>query len=73
MPAEIMVRDMDGTRHVLMWLPASEARQSLGVWMAPDGNNKQQVEYMQSIAEEWRDKIQMGHLTHYGAWTALTT
>jgi hypothetical protein len=46
MPAEIMVKDMDRTQHVLMQLPASEARRSLVVWMALDGNNKQQVEYM---------------------------
>ena len=58
---------------MLTRLPASEARRSLGVRTAPDGNNKQQVEYMWSIAEEWRDKIRTGHLTHYEAWTALTT
>jgi hypothetical protein len=52
-PAEITVKDMDGTRHVLTRLPVSEARHSLGVQTAPDGNNMQQVEYMRSIAEEW--------------------
>jgi hypothetical protein len=72
-PAEIMMNDMDGTSYVLMQLPASEARRSLGVRTTPDGNNKQQVEYMRSIAEEWQDKIRTGHLTHYEAWTALTT
>jgi hypothetical protein len=41
--------------------------------LAPDGNNKAQVEYMRSVVVEWRDKLRVGHLTRSKAWTALTT
>jgi len=49
------------------------ARWSLGVRSAPDGNNEEQVEYLWGLAEDWREKIQMGHLSKHDAWMALTT
>ena len=45
----------------------------MGIWSAPDGNNKDQIAHMRSIAIEWGDKLWEGHLTKYEAWMALNT
>jgi hypothetical protein len=70
---ELTMKDKDDVRHILSRLPVNEARRSLGYRAAPDGNRKAQVEYMRSVAVEWRDRLRAGHLTRYEAWTALST
>ena len=45
----------------------------LGVFLAIDGSNKTQVQHMRRIAEEWSDKVRVGHLTRFDAWTAFNT
>jgi hypothetical protein len=72
-PFNLTMKDKDELRHVRTWLLADEVRRSLGCWAAPDGNIKEQVNYMRSVAVEWGDKLRAGHLTKYEAWTALTT
>jgi len=54
-------------------LEPAAARWSLGVRSAPDGNNKEQVEYLRGLAEDWREKIRTGHLSKHDAWMALMT
>ena len=70
---DLTVKDKDEIQHTLTRLPTDEARRSLGVWSAPDGNNKDQIAHMREIAIEWGDKLRAGHLTKYEAWTALNT
>ena len=72
-PFDLTMKDKDELWHILSRLPVDEARRSLGCWSAPDGNNKEQVNYMRSVAVEWGDKLRAGHLTKYEAWTALST
>ena len=71
--ATLSVLDKDGVCHFLTRLSSSEAHRSLGVCSALDGNNHAQVDFMQTVADEWSDKLQTGHLTKAEAWTALTT
>jgi hypothetical protein len=70
---DLTMKDKDEVRHVLARLPVEEARRSLGCRAAPDGNNKDQVEYMRSVMVEWGDKLWAGHLMRNEAWTALMT
>jgi len=72
-PATLTVKDLNGECHTLTHLEPHEARHSLGVQSAPDGNNKEQVEYLWGLSEEWREKIRTGHLSKHNAWMALTT
>jgi hypothetical protein len=69
----LIMKDKDEVRHVLSCLSVNEAWQSLGYRSVPDGNRKAQVEYMRSVAVEWRDRLRVGHLTRYEAWTALSS
>ena len=45
----------------------------LGVFLAVDGNNDTQVAEMKKTAEEWYEKVRVGHLTRYDAWMALNS
>lgn len=67
----LQVRDCDGNYSMLERLDPDEARKTLGVWLAPDGNNAEQVSQLRQVAEDWREKIRTGHLTRKDAWDAL--
>ena len=51
----------------------SDAVKTLGIWQAPDGNNKRAIEEMREISSSWADKVRAGFLLPHEAWTALMT
>ena len=56
-PAILSVKDCDGTS-----LSPNVARRTLGVRLAPDGNNEDEVKHLRGVAEKWKDHIRTGHL-----------
>jgi hypothetical protein len=72
-PATLSVKDCDGQRIQLACLSPDAAHRTLGMRLAPDGNNKAEIEYLHSIAEKWSADIHAaGHLQCHKAWYALT-
>ena len=63
--------DVSGQRVELTYLPCSEASEMLGIWMAPDGNNKQLVSALKEISVDWSSKFQTSSTSSHVAWTAL--
>ena len=72
-PASILVRDADGNAKVLQRLTASEARRTLGVRLAPDGNNTSEFEELIEKAVLWADLIRSGHLPRHLVWESMNT
>lgn len=68
----ILVKDCDGQCVQLECLPPHVACQTLGVQLALDSNNKEEIEHLQSIAERWNAYTHAGHLQRHEAWFALT-
>ena len=60
-PYEVSVRDTEGIRTPLPRMEASDATMTLGVFLAPDGNNDAAVA-LRSKTEEWRDQIRTSDL-----------
>ena len=52
-------------------LQAHEASKMLGVWLAPNGDNKKLVTEMKQAAIEWGSKVRSGNPSKKEAWTAL--
>ena len=71
--AEVTVKNMQGAATQLKILDPDEAKKMLGVFLAIDGNNTTHIKHMRRIAEEWADKVRVGHLTRFDAWTAFNT
>ena len=71
-PATLSVKDCDGNVVQLERLPPHTARRTLGVRLAPDGNNKEEIQHLRLIAEKWNAHIRAGHLQRHEAWYALT-
>ena len=45
----------------------------LGVYMAPNGNNSKQVQYLKDKTSKWGDKVRAGHLSPTKAYLAAIT
>ena len=61
--ATITVLNSDGIRERLKQLPADEARRTLGVWQAANGQETTQVEKMKEKANEWANEVYKSNLT----------
>ena len=72
-PAHLCVRDTQGITAPLERLPTFEARRTLGICLAPDGNNKAKHAYLHAQSQAWGDQVQSGHLPRHLAWQALTS
>lgn len=63
-------------RYILSPLPQKEAHEcfeTLGTWLAPDGNNIVQVEKLKDNAKEWAANVKTGFLNESDAWKAINT
>ena len=70
---QLKVRDKDGKQKILKYLPSDIAQEMLGVFIAPDGNQRKQFEVMRKKAETWGNYIGKGTLTPDVCWNALNT
>ena len=67
------VLDKDNNSQLLQRYEAHIGKETLGVFLAPDGNNKAAKLGLEKKAKIWRDNINAGHLTPTLAWHAANT
>ena len=72
-PADISVKDCNGEISNLERLEVWEAQRTLGVRIAPDGNNIEEAKFLQMKTEEWADKLRTGHIPRRLAWMSMLT
>jgi hypothetical protein len=72
-PAQLRVRGCDGNVAALERLSVSDARRTLGVKLAPDGNDQAQFQKLLDSAKTWQEQIRAGHLPRKLAWESMTT
>ena len=65
------VRDKDGIITDLEYLNFSKAMQMVGVYLAPDGNQRQQLQVLQTKAKTWATLIRQSPLDDAAVWTAM--
>jgi len=65
------VVDTTGKLHTIPWLEVTEARRTLGVRLAPDGNSTAEFQYLKTMATEWKKKMEKARLTHMDALFSL--
>lgn len=65
------VKDCKEQRQTLPQFATDEALETLGVFLAPDGNNREQAKILRLKAEDWKEKIRVGHLDRSEAWRAI--
>ena len=72
-PASLSVRDAAGNITEIERLSVQRAERTLGVRLAPDGNNKAEFHFRLAAAQTWSDKVHSARLSHPLTWLSLTT
>jgi hypothetical protein len=67
------VKDIHGTHKVVTRYEHWEAQETLGVFLAPDGNLSSQFEKMLTKVQQWADEMRTGNISRSEVWLALTT
>jgi Reverse transcriptase (RNA-dependent DNA polymerase) len=70
--AEVSVRDPYGKVLPLERVQVNDARKTLGVYLAPNGDNTAEFEYLLDKAKTWQDRVWAGFLPRYAAWEAMS-
>lgn len=71
-PGDISVRATDGSsRQALRRFEVNHAELTLGVYLAMDGNENAQIQYMRSKVREFAESIRVHKTTKNDAWYAL--
>lgn len=65
------VKDHDDERNTLRSIEPSKGKETLGVILAPDGNNKDLVKELRTKSETWAEYVNTGHLARDDVWRAL--
>jgi hypothetical protein len=71
LPGSLTLKDHSQTTIELTRLGVHEARETLGLWIAMDGNQISQADVIQKKIDSWADKIRTKQLTKTEAWISL--
>ena len=72
-PHSLQMRAPDGQLEDLRDIGPSEGRMTLGVMIAADGSQTDQLQHMTQKSESWADRVRAGHLPRHISWHALQT
>jgi len=55
----LQIPNKGGTQVTILLLQSNEAQRTLGIWLAPDGNNDEEYKYLLGISQEWHHHMSM--------------
>jgi hypothetical protein len=65
--------DHTGSRGAIKKVAPTTGLRTLGIRLAPDGNNCDELQYLTDKANLWKDRIRNGTLPRHLVWESLTT
>ena len=71
--AQFTVKDAQQNIKPLTLTPPTEAKETLGVFLAPDGSHSEQINYLRSKVLNWSEKIRTNHISPYNALLSIHT
>jgi hypothetical protein len=71
--SQLTTEDSMQERQVLEQVDIVEGRRTLGVRLAPDGNNKEEFTYLKEQSDQWADKIRSRTIPKVFTWQAFTS
>ena len=72
LPGELWVRNYDGRKVQLNRLEPNEARETLGIFIAMDGNKSKQIDFLQQKARVYNEQLRTGAIEKRHAWYSYT-
>jgi hypothetical protein len=72
-PGTLWVKDINGVRKEIRRCEVSDAQETLGVYLAPNGNHYQQISKMKQLAVQWADNMRTGRIPRDDSWLAFNS
>jgi hypothetical protein len=72
-PGELLIDDIHGQWKRIKWLESFQAYETLGVFLAPDGNTDVQAQKMRNAADLWADQMRTGKVSRADAWLSFSS
>jgi len=72
-PSPLQVKDNEGNLQTIEQVDINDARRTVGVRLAPDGNNGAEYKHLQEVIADWTDKAKSSRLPRSLVWTGLTS
>ena len=73
LPGELHARNFDEKIYPLARLDPSLARETLGIFLAMDGNQRAQTEHLKNKARIYSEQIRTGLISKRHAWYSYTS
>jgi hypothetical protein len=70
-PAELSVCNITGHIWVIQWIEVTQAEETLGIFMAPNGTSSGQLAKLEKLVAQWVISMKTGHLTKQEMWVAF--
>jgi hypothetical protein len=70
-PGSILLNDIEGIPKELRRCEVHDAQDTLGIFLAPDGNTLQQQKKMKELAIQWADCMRTGRISRDDAWLSF--
>ena len=71
-PGDLTIRDTCGSKRVILQRYNLEiAKETLGVFLAMDGNNREEIVKLRAKTQEFADQIRTGSINKWDAWYAI--
>lgn len=67
------VKELQGVSKKIKRCEVWDAQETLGIYIAPDGNTTQQVSKMKELATNWADQMRTGCIAREEVWLALNS
>ena len=72
LPGKLWVRNYDGRKVQLNRLEPNEARETLGIFIAMDGDKSKQIDFLQQKARIYNEQLRTGAIEKRHAWYSYT-
>ena len=67
----LQIPNEGGTQVTIPLLQSNEAQRTLGIWLAPDGNNDEEYKHLLGVAHEWRHHMTTAQISRAAAEFSL--
>ena len=68
---KLMIYDDEGNKMEVLYCQSDEAHRTLGVMLAPNDNNRSQVDSMRNISLKFGDRVRVGFIRGHDVFHAL--
>ena len=65
---QLLLQSPHSPKGIITQIPGNDSRKTLGILFSPDGNSRQQIKSLRTIAEGWKTKLTNSNTPALDIW-----